>query len=627
MAMKHHAPHRDVRRPSFLWSRLHFLLRFLGLTGALCFFVGLVLLEPPSWQAIQDILVHTATGKAMPADEARWIGAYLLTVGSAAVALALLVEVLVVLFGVAGRRSAFGFNAVVQVAMAAALLVGVNFWSFEHPLRFDCTREKAFTLPAELRDQLAQLDQKGETKVIVYLRDTTAGDGAERSEQKDFTAERNWLRQSVYRNAADRKVVDKVKDLVDLLRQVGPQLRVEVLDMHEESFDDKLNRLTKDSPELLRAIASAPDNRIFIQGAGKLQQLSFDEFYRLDLPASQNAGKGRGNLVLLGQGDDGRGVGPFVRKVLNLEQRRPRVGVLVIHPVLSTEAVDPSISLAGLRKALDLHGFDVKDVILKRWEGGTGPEPEPSADTFAESKLQGLEAALTDVEDDIKELEQEVKTLKAAVDELIPKPGEDLAKKLEELSEKYKSQLRGRKITAEERDTNLILRRRGLQQVEEALASAKKDREAKRAERDKLDVDSITEARRMTDMKSKLAYALADCDLLFIPRMTRLSHDEFTIPPRLYRLDPRQVSRHQGLPQIRQADPGVFRPDERTDAGAHAARLAAIGARRTGFLAVRSGHPHGQADDSNRQGQQGVHRATVRPVVLRGSRGSAPPGF
>src|SRR5579859_473547 len=105
MAMKHPAAHREIRRPGLLWSRLHFLLRFLGLTGAVCALVGLVLLEPPSWQAIQDVVVNTAKGEGMPAEESRWIGAYLLTVGTAALALALLVEVLVVLFGVAGRRS------------------------------------------------------------------------------------------------------------------------------------------------------------------------------------------------------------------------------------------------------------------------------------------------------------------------------------------------------------------------------------------------------------------------------------------------------------------------------------------------------------------------------------------
>src|SRR6202035_3033924 len=116
---------------------------------------------------------NTVTGAGMPAEEVRWIGAYLLTGGAAAVALALLVEGLVVLFGVAGRRSAFGFNAVVQAAMAAALLVGINWWSFDNPLRFDCTRERLFTLPADLRDRLRELDAKGKTTVVVYQRHKT----------------------------------------------------------------------------------------------------------------------------------------------------------------------------------------------------------------------------------------------------------------------------------------------------------------------------------------------------------------------------------------------------------------------------------------------------------------------
>src|SRR5262249_44528812 len=171
------------------------------------------------------------------------------------------------------------------------------------------------------------------------------------------------------------------KDLVSLLREVGPQLSVEVLDVEEEGYDDKLDRLTAGAPELRKAIEHAPENCIFIHGAGHVQQMSFNELYQLDRAASK---EGRANLVLLGQGEDGRGIEPFVRRVLNLGQRRPRVGVLVIHELLTTRGVEPAFTLAGLRRTLDANGFDVRDVVLKKW--GPGGPPGPASDTIEESK-------------------------------------------------------------------------------------------------------------------------------------------------------------------------------------------------------------------------------------------------
>jgi hypothetical protein len=536
MAIKHHAAHRDIRRPGLLWSRLHFFLRFLGLTGAVCAMVGLVLLEPTDWRAIQDIVVNTVTNPAVPAPDAKEIGSHLLTWGVASVALALLVEALVVLFGVAGRRSAFGFNAVLQAAMAAALLVGINWWSFDHPLRFDCTRDRLFTLPADLGDRLRELDAKGKTTVVVYQRHKTFGALTDKPDRFDY--------------AAERKVVEKLKDLVALLREVGPQLSVEELDVEQEGFDDKLKKLTEHAPELRKAIENAPENSIFISNRAGLdhesqtpeyvQQMSFNELYQLDKEKSREDNHERGNLVLLGQGEKGRGIRPFVRKVLNLEQRAPRVGVLTIHQILTTEGPEPSLTLAGLRKALTSHGFEVKDVVLKKgWGRGF---PEAAADTFDESRLDELESDLEDVEDDVKGLTGEVKVLTEQVKDMAPKSGENVTKRLEELSEKYRRQLGGVKLTVRIREQVLNLLKTQLAATEEELATKTKERDRLRGERDKLDIDRITEARRLTDVKAKLAYALADCDVLFIPRLTRMASSGELIEPRLYNLDPGQVS-------------------------------------------------------------------------------------
>ena len=56
-----------------------------------------------------------------------------------------------------------------------------------------------------------------------------------------------------------------------------------------------------------------------------------------------------------------------------------------------------------------------------------------------------------------------------------------------------------------------------------------------------MNIDRITEARRLTDVKAKLSYALADCDVILVPRLTRRSNSEL-IASRLYGLDPRQVT-------------------------------------------------------------------------------------
>ena len=175
----------------------------------------------------------------------QWIGGLLFVCGAGVVLLELVLELVMVLRVAAGRRSAFGFNAVVQVVLAVLLVVGVNFLSFQHWVRFDWTREQHFTLPADLRERLRRLDPKSETTVVVYQQHKTFGALSDKPDRFDY--------------AAERKVVEKVKDLVGLLREVGPQLRVEVLDVEEEGYDDKLKELTRNAPRCARR--SSPRRR------------------------------------------------------------------------------------------------------------------------------------------------------------------------------------------------------------------------------------------------------------------------------------------------------------------------------------------------------------------------------
>ena len=73
---------------------------------------------------------------------------------------------------------------------------------------------------------------------------------------------------------------------------------------------------------LADAIEKAPENSIFFLSQGRVQRLGFNDIYQLDSEASLTANHGKGNLVLNYQG-----MGPFARKILNIEEKRPRLAV------------------------------------------------------------------------------------------------------------------------------------------------------------------------------------------------------------------------------------------------------------------------------------------------------------
>src|SRR5437762_11523542 len=101
------------------WSRLHFLVRVLGLRGLVAGGVGLALglVEHWTWDEVWQALLNPAGwpngGLALP----------LLLGGCLAALLALFVEAIVGMRLAAGRRSAFGVNVAVQVALAVARLI------------------------------------------------------------------------------------------------------------------------------------------------------------------------------------------------------------------------------------------------------------------------------------------------------------------------------------------------------------------------------------------------------------------------------------------------------------------------------------------------------------------------
>ena len=524
------------RRQNLFWSRVHFVIRLLGLTGALAACVGLVLAAVTralaslaDVQTLQEAYDVSLKLGQTALDDPRTHWPTLLLMGGAAAALfALLVEALVVLFFTATRRSAFGFNAVLQGALAAVLLVGVNVWSFQHYLLVDGTRDRQFMLPEEIRKDLAQLDPDSKTTVIVYERHKTFGELSDKP-QDDFDS------------AAERKVVEKVKDLAELLRESGSrQLNVEVLDTQAKNykFKDRLEQLTKNAPELKKAILDAPENSLFFYAKGDndkpyIQRLSFNDFYLLDKTASQEDRGGRGNLVLLYQGME-----PFARRLLHLEEKRPRVGIAVIHKVL-TSTSEHDWSLKGLRQALQERGFEVEDIVLKKWSRFA--PPSAAAATVDESALERLEERQSALERLIADIEKRRPDLEKAL--AVWKKAIDDPKTRDELSRKLAAQLDGEKVTVELATIQAALAQNSLEYIDKAVPAYRQRLDEIKDEKAKLNVPALKEQQRMTDVKAKMARLLADCDLLIVPRMTlRNVADEFeNIPPRYYRLDDAQV--------------------------------------------------------------------------------------
>jgi hypothetical protein len=497
------------KSPGRFWSRLHFLVLFTLLTGLLVAAAGGVwamldgrLTEPALRQAWADV----QAGLGLPPSLWPLVG------GAAAALLALLIEALVFLRQAAGRRSVFGANAMLQVALAAVLLVGVNVYSFRHYVRLDTTRDQQFTLPADLQAQLRQLrlEVGRETRIVVYQRHKTFGNLTDKPDDRDYEA--------------GRKVVEKVNDLADQFRELGPQFRVRVLDATAKGFDKQLEEETADAPDLRAAIDGAAENSIFFYaGPGRLQRMTFGEFYALDKTASQE----QGNLVLLFQG-----VEPFARKVLNIDEKRPKVAVGVIHDLLSTEGTG-DYGMPGLKKSLNSHGIDVEDVILKKSRGfsllGAGVY------TYAESRFDRLE-------NETKTLDAEVKALSEMIDKNAGLRKEWATATLKDLTQKYAARLRVKQVSEE-------MRRFQLTGIDEVLQAQREDRdelrkalEKRRDERAGLNVESAAELQRMTDLRAKMDRLLADCDLLVIPRMTlrNLNLGE-AIPNRVYRLDDAQA--------------------------------------------------------------------------------------
>ena len=372
---------RDSREQTTWGNRFRFLIRFLGLTGLLAAAIGGVAIAstlvplPNNWNDVYE------TGRIAGQQAFEGTHGLLLQVAAYAALCGVLLAILAVARRSTGgpaardrRRTLAGTLSTVGMVAAVALLVFVNAYSFTHYERIDYTRDKRFTIPASIADSLRNFRPESPTTIVVLQMHRTSGNATDKRDS--------------YVSEAERKVTEKVKDLVDEFREFGPRFNVAVLDVEAFGYDRQLAELTKDSPELRAAIEASPENSIFFNADKRVQRLAFSEFLPLDKTASKEANGGRANLVLLPQG-----IESFARRILAVQERRPKVAVAAVHEWLTsndTAEGREQYSLVGLRKALTENGFDVVDIVLKKGWGDQSKDLEPAAYTKEESQLEAI---------------------------------------------------------------------------------------------------------------------------------------------------------------------------------------------------------------------------------------------
>ena len=520
---------RDTRQNTTLGKGFRFVIRLMGLTGLVAVVVGLVLaaaLFPDPTDLSNWTLGALKSGwqgeYRGSKDRLAEVAAHILLGGAAAAALALVIEAAGAMFLVTGRRSLTGSLSTVGITATVALLVIVNIYSFSHYRRYDNTRDRKFTLPVAVADDLKKLRPDSPTSIVVLQKHRLSG---AMSEMRDS-----------YVSAAERTVTEKVYDLVDQFRELGPRFNVAVLDVEAFTYKDRLEALTKDAPELKAAIDAAPENSIFFYASGRVQRLGFNEFLQLDKTASREAENNRGNLVLLPQG-----VERFARRVLAVQEKRPKVGVAVVHEWLTTQvsAGQEEYTLAGLKKALNDYGFDVVDIVLKK--GWGGEKLEPGAYTREENMLERLEGEVAEAESRVSALREEVSTLEEVEKEvgtLHTRPWRERSAFYTRLrvrvSEFDEPTIRTRLLS-----TLVAQRKRAELMIEEA---EKERRGAEERINEAYKDERSLQDRKSSDLKVKMTRLLADVDLLIVPRLTIVNATNAeAIRPTFHNLSTEQV--------------------------------------------------------------------------------------
>lgn len=562
----------DTRQYLGWAARFRLFGRVLGLTGLFAALVGLFVLMAVG----RDITLDNLRANVESTGTSQW-ATFLLLGGALAAILIVFLELLTWLGG-SGQRSIAGLNATAQIVLALAVFAGVNVLAFNYFKRCDLTRDKEFTLPQPVAEELRKL--QGRTTIVVLQQHKTFGQLSQKPDIYDY--------------AAERKVVDKVHDLVDQFRLLGPQFHVVTLDVEAIGYENKLDEETAHRPGLKEAIAAAPENSIFFYPddrvgtisadeakkrtaadsrvhtqtdpkdaskalvySGNIPRLSFNEFYQLDKSASKaespgSDGKPQGNLVLRPQG-----VEAFARRVLAIQEKRPRVGLVVIHEALATnvsEGWQEQYTSHGLRRALEDHGFEVVDILVKKWK--RGEEPSPAAYNLDETQFERREAELLGIEDDLRSIRED-RDQALAVYKLFKESS------LEELNKRFRQRLR-REIDEAFRERQLRAIDDAFRQMDERTAELEKDRIETEAKLQALmKNERAFEDRRVTDVKSKLSRLASTCDMLIIPRHTLINTtEEQFITPSLFKMSPAQVEvvkdfMKQGKPVLACVGPNI----------------------------------------------------------------------
>jgi hypothetical protein len=453
--------------------------------------------------------------------------------GGAAVALALLFEVRGLLRLALSRRGAVGLSVTLQVLLAAAILAGANAFAFKYYQRYDWTRDHKFTLSKEVRDQLARLHD--DTDIVVYQQYVSFGQRAENKQDK-------------YDLAAQKKIVEKVKDLAEQFQDLGPRFRVQVLDIQDDYYPEKFDKIKKEAPKLAEAIEQAPENSIFFytRGRDQVQRLSFSDVYQLDKKASQD----QNNLVLSDQGQEA-----FANKVFNIEERRPRIGFAVVHEYLGQEGHE-DYGMPGLKQVFATRGYEARDIILKK---GWGRKLEPTVLTHEENRYDTLEAQRKNLERVLTAQKEEKQDLTKQRDQWKTATLTQLNKeyalvestlgitlvpweKLEEFRKRTGRLPPIYRISEEVRGNFVKQFEEGLEELASVMTQVGDRLERVKEEQGQLHIDDLAERRRITDLRAKFNRMLADVDLLVVPRMTIYSIlTDKAIPASVHGMDETQL--------------------------------------------------------------------------------------
>lgn len=518
----------DARRVTRAGTVFRVVLRTLGILAALSTVAGacVVQTEVPELMGVRSL--SDLQAKALPvlgssSGKLAEVGLWMMVVGVAILILWGVVELVGGLLLVAGRKSAAGLGNTVQVVLAIGLLVVVNALAYQWYWREDCTRDKRFSMDRSLIDSLRQLDPNTPTTVVVLqMGKTSALDPASKPDALS--------------TAAQTKITEKVLDLIDELRQnreVGSRFDVHVLNSSDESFAEQLKKIAPDAEgkatALRLAVEGANENSIFFAANNRVRRMPFSQFYLLDKVSSTE----QANLVLHPQGKD-----RFVRALVGLETRKPKVALAVIHPLLASRNKADEYSALGLRKTLEEAGFDVNDVILKKWSGPNSPGgPPPAAFSFEETEFGKYEGKFNMYSLLAMNREQAVAIMKQERDRLAKAPLETVDKELSRaLGRPIRTEADRAEVLKEVMDYSIEVRTNELNQYRTARDKAKPDYERL------LTNDRMLEARRNTNIRQKFSAAVADADMLIIPRHTVMDVVRGgAVPPALYKLSTEQV--------------------------------------------------------------------------------------